>query len=420
MIDEASRSERSAVACPFCGLACDDLVMRIGNGQVDVVGNGCARSIAFFRTTTSAEEYRPTVQGRAAALGEATSAAARILEGARQPVIGGLGTDVAGARAAMQLADRVGAVVDHMNQGVVRNSAVVHDSGWLTTTFAEVQNRADLVIIAGSDVTKRFPRFFERILGARESMFTGGVPKREIIYIGGKPGDAEGAAGRVIPCSDLGATFGALRAIIAGKRLQAEQAGGVAMAELADLAQRMREASYGVLVWVAADLDQPHAELAIQSMSTLVADLNAHTRFAGLPISGTDGDMTVNQVALWQTGFTFRTGFGRGVPDYDPYHHACNRMLENGEADALLWISAYDAARVPPSCGAPTVVLGRAGMRFDRPPAIYIPVATPGIHHAGHFFRGDNVVAVRLRKLVDSPLPAVADVLGRIEAALRG
>jgi formylmethanofuran dehydrogenase subunit B len=251
-------------------------------------------------------------------------------------------------------------------------------------------------------------------------MFADGVPKRDIIYLGGKPQDTSGAAARVVPCSNLGEAFGALRAILAGKQLQAEQAGGIAMTELAQLAQRMREASYGVLVWVAADLDQPHAELAIQSMSTLVTDLNVHTRFAALPISGSDGDMTANQVALWQTGFTMRTSFGPGVPEYDPYHYACNRMLENGEADALLWISAYDTGRVPPSSQVPTIVLGRAGMRFDRPPAVYIPVATPGIHHAGHFFRGDNVVALRLRKLIDVPLPAVADVLGQIEAALRG
>jgi formylmethanofuran dehydrogenase subunit B len=40
------------------------------------------------------------------------------------------------------------------------------------------------------------------------------------------------------------------------------------------------------------------------------------------------------------------------------------------------------------------------------------------MHHAGHFYRSDNVVALRLRKVADSVLPSVADVLQRIGAEL--
>ena len=414
---EALSSIRSAISCPFCGLACDDLQVDTANGQANVVSNGCARSVVQFRSQAPAAEHRPALDGRAVTLPEAATAAARILAKAVQPVVAGLATDVAGVRAALQLADRIGAVVDHMNRGLARNMAVIQDSGWLATTFAEIQNRADLVILAGADMVSRFPRFFERILGQRESMFSEGAPRREFVYIGAKPND-QGPAGQVMPCSNLGEVFGALRACLAGKRLQAGHAGGVAINDLAQLAERMRKARYGVLVWVAADLDYAHAELTIQAMSNVVSDLNEHTRFAALPISGTDGDMTANQVTLWQTGFPLRTGFPRGTPEYDPYHFSFERLLAGEEADALLWISALDAARSPPTTDVPAIVLGRPGMQFEKPPAVYIPVATPGIHHAGHFFRGDNVVAVRLRKLIESPLPSVAQALEQIEAAL--
>ena len=419
---QASSSIRSAIACPFCGLACDDLQVDTANSQANVIGNGCPRSVVQFRPPLGNVENRPAVDGRIVSLPEAVAAAARILAHSAQPLLAGLGTDVAGTRAALQLADCIGAVVDHMNRGLARNMAVVQDTGWLATTFAEVQNRADLVVFAGTDAVSRFPRFFERILGQRESMFSEGAPQREIVYIGAKPGHPksgnQGSPGEEIPCTNLGEAFGALRACLAGKRLQAEHAGGIAITELVKLAERMRSARYGVLVWVATDLDYAHAELTIQAMSNLVSDLNEHTRFACLPISGSDGDMTANQVTVWQTGFPLRTGFGRGTPDYDPHHFSCERLLATGEADALLWISAFDAERLPPPSNVSAIVLGRPGMKFEKPPAVYIPVATPGVHHAGHFFRGDNVVAVRLRKLVDSPLPAVADVLAQIEAAL--
>jgi formylmethanofuran dehydrogenase subunit B len=66
----------------------------------------------------------------------------------------------------------------------------------------------------------------------------------------------------------------------------------------------------------------------------------------------------------------------------------------------------------------PTIVIGNPAMRFARAPAAFIPVSTPGLHHAGHFFRSDGVMAVRLRKLTDSLLPSTATALSAIERAL--
>jgi len=57
-------------------------------------------------------------------------------------------------------------------------------------------------------------------------------------------------------------------------------------------------------------------------------------------------------------------------------------------------------------------------MIFNQEPAVFIPVGTPGIDHAGHAYRMDNVVAMRLKKLRDSTLPSSADVLRAIEQAL--
>ena len=46
------------------------------------------------------------IDGKPAALSTAITAAARLLDKSRQPLIAGLGTDIAGARAAVALADR--------------------------------------------------------------------------------------------------------------------------------------------------------------------------------------------------------------------------------------------------------------------------------------------------------------------------
>ena len=93
-------------------------------------------------------------------------------------------------------------------------------------------------------------------------------------------------------------------------------------------------------------------------------------------------------------------------------------MLDSGEADALVWVQAFNVKAVPPETSIPTIVVGRSGMTFAKEPDVFIPVGTPGIDHAGHGYRMDNVVAIRLKKLRDSGLPSTAEVLNAIEHAL--
>jgi formylmethanofuran dehydrogenase subunit B len=216
----------------------------------------------------------------------------------------------------------------------------------------------------------------------------------------------------------LGEAFAVMRALLAGQPLQRDEVAGLPMAQWQGLVERMKAARYGVVVWAAPELDFPHAELTVQTLAELIKDLNHVTRFAGLPLGGNDGDFTANGVEMWQTGFPFRTRFAASGPDYDPYHHAAERLLATGEADALLWVSSLDERRAPPAADAPTVVLGRPGMRFEREPEVFIPVGVPGLDHAGHYFRTDKVVALPLRKLRESALPSVADAAAAIEAAL--
>ncbi|MDR3406930.1 MAG: amidohydrolase family protein, partial [Methylovirgula sp.] len=52
----------------------------------------------------------------------------------------------------------------------------------------------------------------------------------------------------------------------------------------------------------------------------------------------------VLQTSGWMTGFPIRTGFGRGYPEHDTWRFDANRLVDAGEADAALWISAYGAS----------------------------------------------------------------------------
>ncbi len=409
----------SDTACPFCGLVCDDLVVGVREAALRVQANGCALARSGFSAPAS---DTPRINGRSVPLAEATAEAARLLRGARQPILGGLSTDVEGARAVARLADRTGAVLDHMNSAaMMRNILTMQDGGWITTTLSEIRNRADLLVVLGGDIVSRFPRFFERCIQNDGTLFGDGR-RCEVIFLGAAvPAGLSGVGPmREIGCDlpRIGEAFGLLRALLAGRPVTATEAAGTPLAVWQELAGRMQAAKYGVVAWAAPDLDFPHAELTVQALSELVKDLNRTTRFAGLPLGGSEGDLTADSVFLWQTGFGSRTSFGQGQPEHDARQFSATRLLASGEADLLFWIASFNAARTPPASAVPTVVLGHAGMTFEQEPAVYIPVGTPGLDHPGHLFRADRVVALPLRRLRDSALPSVAAALGAIEAAL--
>lgn len=412
------------VSSPFCGIASDDLTIKVDGNTVTVIENGDAVTKKGFETPIT--DLSPRVKGQAVSLDKAVKHIADLLRTSKQPVIAGMATDLNGTRSAMALADKSRATVDHMfSTDSFKNILVLQDTGWMTTTLTEVKNRVDLLLVVGSDIEAGFPSFFERMVWNKESMFDQDIASRQVVYLGTAPsGDAstspKGKKAQVLACdnANLPEVLSVLRALVKGKVIQAKSVGGIEVSVLTDLAEQLKNAKYSVVTWAASMLDFDHAEVTVQTLCEMVKDLNLKTRSSGLPLSGKDGEATANQVSAWQSGFPMRTSFSRGYPDYDPYLSNTNRMLSEDEVDTLVWISSFNIDNTPPKSTAKTIVLGRSGMTFGQEPEVFIPVGTPGIDHAGRAFRTDGVVSVPLRKLRDSGLPSTFDVLTAVEQAL--
>ena len=138
-----------------------------------------------------------------------------------------------------------------------------------------------------------------------------------------------------------------------------------------------KAARFGVAVWSAAELDV----LAIEMLCGLVQDLNAKTRFTGLPLAPPDNALGVLQACGWMTGFPMRTGFGRGYPEHDPWRFDAARLVESGEADCALWISAYRVRLPAWKRGVPMIALTGARASFRPAPRVHIEVGRPGTDH---------------------------------------
>lgn len=408
------------VACPFCGLVCDDLTVEKTAGRLRVTAAGCRLSRERFEAQRAAAS--PMVDGRRVELSAAIARSAGILGQSRAPLFVAA-ADVAGTRAVLRLADRLGGIIDHPDsEALFRNLRILQDAGSLATTLSEVRNRADFLLIVGPDPSPAFPRFFERCVEPRETLTGDGALRRTVIRIGptaGARSDPSNPSMAELPCAmhRLPEAMAALSALLRGTRTRAPD--GIALDQLATVAERLKAARYGVLVWAPSLLDMAGSELIAQALLDLARQATLTTRCSVLPLGGGANLLGVNQVCTWQTGVPIRTSFASGAPEHDPFRFSAARMIREGEADALIWVSAFGGPAPPPPADIPTVLLAPPPL----PPAASavaacIPVGTPGLDHAGQVFRTDGIVALRLAAVSMSDLPDVASIIARIERHL--
>ena len=422
-MEKLPASSLEAITCPACGLLCDDIeIHRDAANQLKVSKNACQKSIQFFER--SPQNSTPSIKGLSASLAEAVERAAELLKTANQPLFAGLGTEVQGMRSVLSLADKVGATLDHMNSySSLRNTLVVQNSGWQVTTLTEVRNRVDLLVVVGTDIVSHNPRFFERNIWNKESMFGQDTAAREIVYLGGQNINTQagvspnGKKPTVLACdlNRLPEVIATLNAIVSGKKLAVAEVAGIKLADLEDLAEKLKAAKYSVVTWISTDLNIAHAELTVQNITELVIKLNAKTRSSGLPLGGSEGDYSVNQASTWTSGYPTRNRFARKHPEYDPYLFSTEKLLADDQADVLLWISSFNPDKTAPACKAPRIVIGHANMEA-KDADVFIPVGSPGIDHKGTMFRIDSSVSLPLSQLRSSQLPSLSEVMAAIAA----
>ncbi len=358
---------------------------------------------------------RAWIDGKAATLKAATLAAAKLLGASRHPLIAGLGTDVAGARAAIALAERLGGTVDHMHaEALFRSLDVLREAGVMLTTPGEVRVRADCLLLVGPTAAASFDQLPQLLAGSTEP--DAGGATRHICWICPDRNAARlvgSAQMRLVgrDPTDLPVLLAVLRARLAGRAVGRASTSIKAIDQLvADLAS----AHFGVAVWSAADLDP----LATEMLYGIVSDLNAKTRFTSLPLRPGDNAFGVLQVCGWMTGFPMRTSFGRSYPEHDPWLFDTTRLVESGEIDCALWISAYRTTAPEWTRSIPSIVL-TAGASPARPLAqVAIEVGRPGIDHDAVEYASatDTLASVPATKPDD--VVSVAKVLSDIALAL--
>jgi formylmethanofuran dehydrogenase subunit B len=425
--------------CPFCPLACDHVGVRADDNastasasastsasRLALEGDECERaSRALSHFTSQPSDAVPMVDGKAVDIHKAIGAAVELLRRSRQPLFGGLGTDVAGARSLYRLACKTGAISDAASgDALMFGLRALQDRGQYTTTLAEVRTRADLIVFIGGVPIADAP-----LIGRRCGIGDPQVAKRHVVVVGPNVSDAatmarwaahEDVTVESVPLQgDLFDSVSLLSALTLAATKSAP-APAPAPSALHALATRMSQAKYAVIIGTPAALPAQGA-LIVEAVNQIVGALNRSTRAASMWIGGGGGAATTNQVFAWLSGVPLRSRAGPLGLEHEPLIFDAAHLLNEGSVDSLLWISSFDAELPPPPNGVPMIVLGHPALADesqarDGVPTVFIPVSTPGIGGAGHVFRCDGTILMPLTAVYLDRLPSVAEVLDRIAA----
>jgi formylmethanofuran dehydrogenase subunit B len=355
------------------------------------------------------------IDGRSVSRAEAVRAAAALIAASRLPVFLVGACDVAGARAAIRLAERTGGVIDHVESAIaLRELDVMRSFGKFIVTPHEARQRADTVLLVGYGLTQMWPEM-AGVLGLAEVPRLGLPPApRQIFWIGA---DAQEETLARLASQTLQASAEALPDLVAALRAHvARRRMNLAASEkdaVDAIAEGLRRAQFGLVVYSPLSLDT----LAIEMLAGLVADLNKATRFSTLSVGGSGNAETLMQTAGWMTGFPARTGFGRGYPEHDPWRFAARRLVESGETDALVWI-ASDAAELPAWASKHNLIALTAAESGLAIAKVYIAVGRHGHDHDAVAFARETQSLAWLRGSAVSELASTAAVLDEIAASV--
>jgi len=190
---------------------------------------------------------------------------------------------------------------------------------------------------------------------------------------------------------------------------------GLTMWQLRDLADRMLRARHGVVFFGNGLTSTRGKHMNVAALHTLVAQLNASTKFAAMPMRDFGNEAGADNVLTWLAGFPFGIDFSRGCSRYNPGEFTADDLLQRQEIDAALLIGV-DPERTLTSASLeqlrriPTIVFDSKVTAASRQAQVHITTAATGISAAGTVYRMDKV-PLPLRPVLRSPYPTDENVI---------
>ena len=401
--------------CPFCSLLCDDVQLKIKQNKLKPINSGCSLLLSSLKKNINEQFSR--INGKKTNISEAIKKLSLLINESKSTLFAGMGTDIKGTRAALDIIDKYKCIVDHFSSGsYVKTLKSLQETGGFFLTLSELKNRSDTIIVIQS-TGEEVPRLFEKYLFPKNTI--NNIKKRKIIFIGSKSPKFLQKKKKLINFEfiklesvNLLNFISSIRKFINFKSLKTKDK------KILNLLNILKKTKYGSILWSASELQEDISDIIINEINLLIQDLNKFTRFLGLSLSGSEHILTVNEVLLWQTGFPIRTSFANGFPMHDINQFSTVKLLNNKEIDLAIWINSFSEKRIIINKKIKNVLIGIPSHPQKNNVDIFIPVGTPGLDHNSHLLRIDKVVTMPLKKIRNLSLPSVEEVLKKVKVSI--
>ncbi|MFW9770722.1 MAG: formylmethanofuran dehydrogenase subunit B [Candidatus Heimdallarchaeota archaeon] len=408
------------VVCPFCGTLCDDLEVDIDikTDSVIEVRNGCQIGTKkYFASNPGGHRFlKPKIKSngeyKEVSWDEALDKAADILIKAKRPLLYGFSSTECEAQSkGVELAEILGAILDNTASVCHGPSLLaIQDVGAPLSTLGEYKNRADLVIFWGCNPVHAHPRHLGRYSEFVRGYFRkDGRNDRFIVVVDPRNTHTAQIADlyiQVNPNEDY-ELVNAIRAILRGVELDAEEVSGVPIDKIKELVEIVKSCKFGVIFFGMGLTQTLGHHRNIDAAICLTRELNDHTKFLLEPMRGHYNVTGANQVFTWNTGYAYSIDFSRGYPRYNPGEFSSVDLLIRDEVDACLIVASDPASNFPATAVKnmfkhPLIAIEPHETPTSAFADVILPAAIAGIECEGTAYRMDKV-PLRLRKVKDAP-----------------
>ncbi|AKB62555.1 Formylmethanofuran dehydrogenase subunit B [Methanosarcina mazei S-6] len=420
--------------CSLCGSLCDDITVTVEDNKITKIENACILGHSKFVGMFEHDRIETPMVRKDGELvpvsyEEAIEAAAKILVNSRRTLsYGWCSTSCEAVSGAIQLAEETGSIIDSTANVCHGPTALAaQEKGSPSASLGEIKNRADVIVFWGCNPVHAHPRHMSRYSSFSKGFFTEkGRKGRKMVVIDVRKTDTAKIADKYVEIeqgSDL-LLVTALRSIVNGHEdVVPETVAGVPKAEVLELAETLKNAKF-TCIFFGMGVTQSRSKYKNgDAVSSLISDLNQHTKAVMIGMRGHYNVTGFGQVATWETGFPMAIDFSRGYPYYNPGETGANDLLVREEPDAAIIAAADAGAHFPQKAvrhlaRIPVIQIDPYANPTTEIADVVIPAAVVGIEAEGTAYRMD-AISLRMKKLIDTEFKTDEEIVKDLTAKVR-
>jgi len=425
--------------CSGCSLLCDDIMVKSDGIYIDEVFGACLKGKEKFDQITSQHRIlspmiRKNENLQKASWDDAIQRVVDLIKKSKKPLIYGLSNSSCEAQLkGIELAKLINGFIDSnasICQGKVLDNAI--NTGITLTTITEIINKADLIILWGSNAAESIPRLLNKVLFSRGKFRMTGREIKTLIIIDPVKTASFNTMGvrdvalRIAPGKDLELIKVLKEECCALDSIPSEGAAGLDKDDMKRLLQHLSGAEYGVIFVGQGILTPQKNSNLINELLDLVQMINIKQERGRITLAMMGGHFNMtgfDHVALSMYGKRGALQFrDNQISDIDD---TIIKKIETEDFDCSIFIGTDPISHFPMSLSSklakkPIILIDNRDSATLQLSSIVLPTAITGIECSGLAYRLDHI-PIELKKVINSPskIPTDEEILNQIIQKLK-